>query len=64
MILYCRKLVLGVTRWASIILASFHNVGILLCVSEKLNMSMRALMACAPKCLRYKFEIPFRPHGG
>ena len=33
------------------ILASFHNVGILLCMIEKLNMSERALMACVPNCL-------------
>ena len=34
------------------ILANFHIVGIFLCLTEKLNMPLRALMACVPKCYR------------
>lgn len=35
-----------------IILASFHMLGILLDVSDRLKMSVRALMACGPKCFK------------
>ena len=37
-----------------IILASFQMLGILLVVSERLNMSVRALMACGPRCFECK----------
>ena len=36
------------------ILASFQMLGMLLVVSERLKMSVRALMACRPICLRCK----------
>jgi len=36
------------------ILASFHMLGIVFCVIDRLKMSVRALMACGPKCLRCK----------
>ena len=44
-----------------IILASFHMLGMLLFVIEKLKMSVRVLMACGPKCFRCKYEIPSGP---
>ena len=34
------------------ILESFHLFGIVLCCTEKLNMSVKVLMACGPKCFR------------
>lgn len=34
------------------IMASSHDVGFLLCVIEKLSMSVRDLMVCAPKYFR------------
>ena len=37
-----------------IILANFHMLGMQLCVMEKLNMSVRALTACLPRCFRCK----------
>ena len=44
-----------------IILASFQVLGMLLFVSEKLKMSVRALMPCGPRCFRCKFDIPSGP---
>jgi hypothetical protein len=35
-----------------------------LCVSEKLKMSVRALMACGPRCFRCKLVIPSGPAEG
>ena len=40
------------------ILASFHDVGIWFRVTEKLNISMKALMVYIPKCFMRKFEMP------
>ena len=42
-------------------LASFLDVGILQCVTEKLYMSVTALMACVPKCFRCKVKMPSGP---
>lgn len=44
-----------------IILASFQVLGILLFVSEKLKMFVRVLMACGPRCLRCRYDIPSGP---
>ena len=41
-------------------LTSFHNVGIL-CVIEKFNISVRALIVCVRKCSWCKFEMTARP---
>ena len=43
------------------IFASFHDVGILLCVIKKLHMSVRALMVCVYKCFWRKFKMLSRP---
>ena len=37
-----------------VILASFQMLGMQLCVMEWLKMSVRALMACLPRCFRCK----------
>ena len=42
------------------ILANFRHVGIFLCLM-KLNMFVRDLMACVPKCFMCKFETPLGP---
>ena len=42
------------------ILARYRYVGIL-CVIEKLNRSVRALMACVPKCIMCNFEMLSEP---
>ena len=43
------------------ILASFHDVGMLLRVIERLNMFVLALMVCVPKFFKCKFEMPSEP---
>ena len=44
-----------------IIVESFQMFGIVLCCIEKLNMLVRALMACGPRCFRCKYEMPSGP---
>ena len=44
-----------------IILASFQVLGILLFCSEKLKMSVKALMASGPKCFRCLLDMPSGP---
>lgn len=43
------------------ILASFHNVEIPVFLIEKLNISVKAVFACVPKCFRCKFEVSSGP---
>ena len=43
------------------ILACFQVLGILLFWSEKLKMSVKALMSCGPICFTSLFEIPSKP---
>ena len=49
----------GLSR--GVILASFHMLGMQLFVMEWLNICVRALMACEPKCFRCKYEMPSGP---
>ena len=43
------------------ILANFQMLGMLLVMSERLKMSVRSLMACVPRCVRCKQDIPSGP---
>jgi len=43
------------------ILANFQVLGILLFCSEKLKMSVKALMASGPRCLRCLLDMPSGP---
>ena len=43
------------------ILASFRDVAVLVCVIAKLNMYVKTLMVCVPKCFRCRFEMPSGP---
>ena len=46
---------------SGIIFATFHVLGMLFVVSDVLKMSVRALMACGPRCFRCKYDMPSGP---
>ena len=43
------------------ILPVFQMLGIVLCIMEWLNMSVRALMATGPRCFKCRYEMPSGP---
>ena len=45
-------------------LAVFHRWGMLLCRIDWLNMSVRILIACGPRCLRCMLDMPSGPTAG